>query len=77
MSSHLALTRLGKLITKQFFENSRLYLFSVSCSCLACLSLVFAFWIMSYRPNYHEEETYIIFVFGLFIIRDHICQYVV
>ena len=66
MSSTFSLSRLGKLITKQFFENSRLYLFSVL-ALFGLLALVFTFWISAAGPNYHEEQTYMIFVFGLFI----------
>ncbi len=66
MSSTLSLTRLGKLITKQLFENSRLYIFSIL-ALFGLLSLVFAFWFVAAGPNYHEEQTYIIFIFGLFI----------
>jgi hypothetical protein len=66
MSSTFSFSRLGKLITKQFFENSRLYIFSVL-ALLGILSLVFAFWIAAGGDDYHEEVTYIIFLFGLFI----------
>src|SRR5258707_14494426 len=31
------------------------------------LAVVFAFWISASRPDYHEEITYVIFLFGLFI----------
>lgn len=66
MSSPFSFSRLGKLITKQLFENSRLYIFSVL-ALFGLLALVFAFWIGVSAPNYQEEETYIIFLFGLFI----------
>lgn len=67
MSSTFSFSRLGKLITKQLFENSRLYIFSVL-ALFGLLALVFAFWIgAAGGPDYREEETYIIFFFGLFI----------
>jgi hypothetical protein len=66
MSSSFSFLRLGKLITKQLFENSRLYIFSVL-ALFGLLALVLAFWISVGGRNYHEEETWIIFLFGLFI----------
>ncbi len=65
MSSTFSFSRLGKLITKQFFENSRLYIFS-ALALFGLLALVFAFWIGTGGPRYYEQETYIIFLFGLF-----------
>lgn len=66
MSSTFSFSRLGKLITKQLFENSRLYIFSVL-ALFALLAIIFTFWISASGPNFREEETYIIFLFGLFI----------
>ncbi|MDB5247264.1 MAG: hypothetical protein JWQ40_1658 [Segetibacter sp.] len=66
MSSTFSFSRLGKLMAKQLFENSRLYIFSVL-ALFGLLSLVFAFWIGTGAPDYQEEETYGIFLFGLFI----------
>ena len=66
MSATFSFSRLGKLITKQFFENSRLYLFSVL-ALLGLMALVFTFWILTGGPNYQEEGTYFIFLFGLFL----------
>ena len=65
MSLTFSFSRLGKLIAKQFFENSRFYLFCVL-AMVGLLALVFAFWFAS-GPNYYEQVTYIIFLFGLFI----------
>ncbi|MEO6000310.1 MAG: hypothetical protein ABIN89_25970 [Chitinophagaceae bacterium] len=66
MSSTFSLSRLGKLITKQLFENARLYMFTVL-AMLGLLALAFSFWIIVAGPNYHEEGTYILFILGLFI----------
>src|SRR5690606_2163917 len=66
MSATFSFTRLGKLITKQFFENSKLYLYSVL-ALFGLLAIVFSFWISVGEPSYAEEETYIIFLVGLFI----------
>jgi hypothetical protein len=66
MSTSFSLSRLGKLITKQFFENTKFYSYSLL-ALLGLLSLVFAFYVKTSGPNYREEGTYIIFLFGLFI----------
>src|SRR5215213_4113436 len=66
MTSTFSFSRLGKLITKQLFENSRLYIFSVL-ALFGLLALIFAFWIGADGPTYAEEATYVIFIFGLFI----------
>jgi hypothetical protein len=66
MSSTFSFSRVGKLITKQFFENSRLYLFSLL-AMVSLHALIFTFWISNAGPNYNEETTYIIFLVGLFI----------
>ena len=66
MFSSFSLSRLEKLITKQFFENARLYTYSVL-ALAGLLALAFAFWIATGKPDFHEEATYVIFLFGLFI----------
>lgn len=66
MSSIFSISRLGKLITKQLFENARLYIFSVL-ALLGLLSLVFAFWFIAAGPAYDERETYNIFILGLLL----------
>lgn len=66
MSPTFSFSRLGKLIAKQFFENAKLYLFSFI-ALFAMLSLVFAFWALATFPRWHEQSTYVIFLFGIFI----------
>ena len=66
MFSSFSLSRLGKLITKQFFENVRLYTYSVL-ALAGLLALAFVFWIVTGKPDFHEEITYVIFLIGLFI----------
>jgi hypothetical protein len=66
MSPTFSISRLGKLITKQFFENLRLYTFSVL-ALFGLLSLAFAFWFSASEPRFLEEGTYVIMIFGLFI----------
>jgi len=66
MSSSFSFSRLGKLINKQLFENSRLYTFSVL-ALFGLLALIFAFYIAVGGPNYREENTWMIFLIGLFI----------
>jgi hypothetical protein len=66
MTSSFSFARLGKLITKQFYENAKLYLFSVL-AMFGLLALVFSFWVLAGGSDYREEATWIIFVFGLLI----------
>ncbi len=66
MTTTFSFPRLLQLIRKQWFENSRLYLFS-TLALLGMLGLVIIFWIMSGGKNYSEDNLYIIFLFGLFI----------
>jgi len=66
MYSSFSFSRLGKLITKQFFENARLYTFSVM-ALFGLLALVFAFWVAIGGRSYHEENTWMIFLAGLFL----------
>ncbi len=66
MTSSFSFSRLGKLITKQFYENSRLYTFAVL-AIVSLLGLIFAFWIVATGPNYNEENTWFIFLIGLFV----------
>lgn len=66
MSSTFSFQRLGKLIVKQFYENARFYLFC-SLAIFGLLALVFAFWLGVTGPNYDEQGTYVILVFGLYI----------
>lgn len=66
MSATFSFSRLGKLIAKQFYENSRLYLIA-TLALLGLLALAFTFWITVAGPNYQEEGTYFIFLFGLFL----------
>jgi hypothetical protein len=66
MTSNFSFPRLLKLIQKQGVENSRLYLLS-SLALIVMLALVFAFWVSLSAPDYGEEVTWIIFLFGLFI----------
>src|SRR5258708_21850858 len=66
MTSYFSFPRLLQLIRKQWIENSRFYLLS-SLALVGMLALVFAFWISGSMPDYHEEITYVIFLFGLFI----------
>jgi hypothetical protein len=66
MSSTFSFSRLGKLINKQLFENARLYTFSVL-ALFGLLALIFAFYIAVGGPEYREENTWFIFLIGLFI----------
>jgi hypothetical protein len=66
MTATFSFSRLFKLIRKQWFENSRLYFFSML-ALLALLGLVFLFWISTSSRVYREEGTYIIFIFGAYI----------
>lgn len=66
MTATFSFVRLLKLIRKQWFENARLYFFSIL-ALLALLGLVFLFWITSSGSRYDETPTYIIFIFGAFI----------
>ena len=45
MSATFSFSRLGKLIAKQFYENSRLYLIA-TLALLGLLALAFTFWII-------------------------------
>lgn len=66
MTSSFSFSRLGKLITKQFYENAKLYLFSVL-AIFGLLALIFSFWVLAGGSAYHEEVTWIIFGLGLLI----------
>ena len=66
MTTTFSFPRLLQLIRKQWFENSRLYIFSIL-ALLGILGLVMIFWVMTMEANYSEDSLYIIFLFGLFI----------
>jgi len=66
MTTTFSFTRLLQLIRKQWFENSRLYLFS-TLAMLGILGLVMIFWVATGGANYIEDSLFIIFLFGLFI----------
>jgi hypothetical protein len=66
MTTTFSFPRLLQLIRKQWFENSRLYLFS-TLALLGMLGLVMFFWLIADGKNYSEDSLYIIFVFGIFI----------
>lgn len=66
MSYTFSFSRLGKLIVKQLFENARLYIFSVL-ALFGLLSLIFLFYASASFPRYNEEETYIMYLIGLFV----------
>lgn len=65
MTIDFSFPRLLQLIRRQWFENSRLYLFSVL-ALVGLTSLVFWVWAIS-GHDYYEEVTYFIFLIGLFI----------
>ena len=66
MTTTFSFPRLLQLIRKQWFENSRLYLFS-TLALLGMLGLVMFFWLIADGKNYSEDSLYVIFVFGIFI----------
>ena len=66
MSSTFSFSRLAKLITKQLFENSRLYIYCVL-ALFGLLALVFGFWFKVTGPRYDERDTYNIFLLGLYL----------
>jgi hypothetical protein len=66
MTTTFSFPRLLQLIRKQWFENSRLYLFS-TLAMLGMLGLLMFFWAIADAKNYSEDSLYVIFVFGLFI----------
>lgn len=66
MTTTFSFSRLLQLIRKQWFENSRLYIFSIL-ALLGILGLVMIFWIVTDGKNYAEDSLYVIFLFGLFI----------
>ncbi|MGZ8557820.1 MAG: hypothetical protein ACXWWC_05790 [Chitinophagaceae bacterium] len=66
MTTTFSFSRLLQLIRKQWFENSRLYLFS-TLALLGMLGLIIIFWTISDGTNYSEDSLYIIFLLGLFI----------
>ena len=66
MTTTFSFSRLLQLIRKQWFENSRLYIFSIL-ALLGILGLVMIFWVITDGPHYSEDSLYIIFLFGLFI----------
>jgi hypothetical protein len=66
MSDIFNLSRFGKLMQKQLFENSRLYMFSIL-ALLGLMSIVFGFWLWVGGNTYTEESTYVILFVGLFV----------
>ncbi len=66
MTTTFSFPRLVQLIRKQWFENSRLYLFS-TLALLGILGLVMIFWVISDGKSYSEDSLYVIFLLGLFI----------
>ena len=66
MSDIFNLSRFGKLVQKQLFENSRLYMFSIL-ALLGLMSIIFGFWLWVGGTSYSEESTYVIMFVGLFI----------
>lgn len=66
MTTTFSFPRLLQLIRKQWFENSRLYFFSIL-ALLGILGLVMIFWVLTSGNHYSEDGLYIIFLFGLFI----------
>jgi hypothetical protein len=66
MTATFSFSRLFKLLRKQWFENTRLYIFS-TLALLALLGLVFLLWISASGRYFREEGTYIIFTFGAYI----------
>jgi hypothetical protein len=65
MSTSFSLSRLGKLIRKQLYENLRFYTFSLL-ALIGLLAISFTLYLMFGGPNYHEENTWMIGLFGLF-----------
>lgn len=65
MTTTFSVPRLLQLIRKQWFENSRLYLFSIL-ALLGMLGLIMFFWAIADGKSYSEDSLYIIFIFGLF-----------
>jgi hypothetical protein len=66
MTKNFSFRRLGLLIKKQATESLKLYLLSAA-ALLLLLSMVFIFHRYMSFPHYHEETSYIIFIFGLII----------
>jgi hypothetical protein len=65
MISSFSFSRLFKLIRKQGIENSRFYLLS-TLALIGLLAISFAFWIIGSHHRYLEQDTYIMYLFGLF-----------
>ena len=66
MAVNLNLSRLLKLIRKQWIENARIYLLS-TLALAGILSLVFIFWLFNGSLSFNEETLYVIFTIGLYI----------
>lgn len=66
MSNTFSFRRLKMLVAKQFFENTRLYIFSIL-ALLGLQALFFGLWFMSSGPNYGAHSIYLMSLFGLFI----------
>ncbi len=66
MSATFSFSRLSKLINKQFFENSRLYTFSVLAT-VGLIAIAFVLWFKMAGPDYYEDGTFVMFFLGLFI----------
>ena len=66
MRATFSFFRLIQLVRKQWFENARLYLFSVL-ALLGILGIALIILIKNSNNNYTEDSLYIIFTVGLFI----------
>ena len=66
MTTTFSFPRLLQLIRKQWFENSRLYLFSIL-ALLGMLGLIMIFLIIADGKSYAEDSFYVVFIFGLYV----------
>jgi hypothetical protein len=66
MTSTFSFSRLLQLIRKQWFENSRMYLFA-TLALLSLQALVFGLWLVSNHPSYSEDFIYAVFLCGLYL----------
>ena len=70
MSATFSSSRLLQLVRKQWIENSRFYILS-ALALIGILGLVLLFWFNTsgnYVKNFKEEDLYIIFTFGMYIV---------
>ena len=66
MHDTLNFSRLGMLVRRHWAENVKFFLLG-AIALFGLMAMVFAIWIIGAGPQYHEDDTWVVFLTGLFI----------